>query len=194
MDHLKIGFRGHVPGRQLAGSGRSEQFYEDFKHRGLGSVILGFAVEAGGRRPALRISADIETRPSPDNRVTLAPDLVDDLGDPGLDLSVNLDARDLRTLDATRELIRRIYADLGAEAVTELPPEHGRVGWLSHHMGTCRMGDDPETSVVDRHLRVHESPNLYVLGSAVFVTGGAANPTLTIVALAHRLADHLCGR
>jgi choline dehydrogenase-like flavoprotein len=194
MDHLKVGFRGHVRDRRLAGSGRSEQFYEDFKRRGLGSIILGFAAESRGRRPALRISADIETHPSPDNRVTLAPDLVDDLGDPGLDLSVNLGTRDLRTLDATRELIRRIYADLGAEAVTELPPEHGRVGWLSHHMGTCRMGDDPGTSVVDRHLRVHESPNLYVLGSAVFVTGGAANPTLTIVALAHRLADHLGGR
>jgi choline dehydrogenase-like flavoprotein len=56
------------------------------------------------------------------------------------------------------------------------------------------MGDDPVTSVVDSDLRVHESPNLYALGSAVFVTGGAANPTLTIVALAHRLAERLAGR
>ena len=49
----------------------------------------------------------------------------------------------------------------------------------------------PETSVVDENLRVHECPNLYLCGSEVFVTGGAMQPCLTIVALAHRLADHL---
>jgi choline dehydrogenase-like flavoprotein len=194
MDHVKVSFRGCLRGRRLVGAGRSEQFYEDFKRRGLGSVILSVAAERRGRRGALRISADVETYPCADNRVTLAPDLPDGVGDPGLDLSVRLDARDLRAIDATRGLIRRIYADLGAEDVAELPGEHGPVSWLSHHLGTCRMGDDPVTSVVDSDLRVHESPNLYALGSAVFVTGGAANPTLTIVALAHRLAERLAGR
>jgi choline dehydrogenase-like flavoprotein len=53
------------------------------------------------------------------------------------------------------------------------------------------MGDSPEKSVVDRNLRVHESPNLYVLGSSVFVTGGASHPTVAITALAHRLGEHL---
>jgi choline dehydrogenase-like flavoprotein len=56
------------------------------------------------------------------------------------------------------------------------------------------MGDDPARNVTDGGLRVHGSPNLYVAGSAVFATGGAANPTLTIVALSRRLADHLHAR
>jgi choline dehydrogenase-like flavoprotein len=56
------------------------------------------------------------------------------------------------------------------------------------------MGDNPKTSVVDRNLRVHESPNLHVCGSEVFVTGGGLQPVLTITALAHRLADHLASQ
>lgn len=60
-----------------------------------------------------------------------------------------------------------------------------------HHMGTTRMSDSPERGVVDRDCRVHGMGNLYVAGSSVFPTGGAANPTLTIVALALRLADRL---
>jgi choline dehydrogenase-like flavoprotein len=58
-------------------------------------------------------------------------------------------------------------------------------------MGTTRMSNDPSQGVVDPNCRVHSSPNLYVAGSAVFPTSGAATPTFTIVALALRLGDHL---
>lgn len=60
-----------------------------------------------------------------------------------------------------------------------------------HHMGTTRKADDPRHGVVDADCRVHSSENLYVLGCSVFPTGGYANPTLMIVALALRLAEHL---
>ena len=60
-----------------------------------------------------------------------------------------------------------------------------------HHMGTTRMGVDPETSVVNSDCRLHDVENFYVAGSSVFSTGGFANPTLTIVKLALRLVDHL---
>ena len=53
------------------------------------------------------------------------------------------------------------------------------------------MGNDPQTSVVDAHCRVHGMQNIYVAGSSVFPTSGYANPTATIAALAMRLADHL---
>jgi choline dehydrogenase-like flavoprotein len=66
-----------------------------------------------------------------------------------------------------------------------------RVNGGSHHMGTTRMHDDPGQGVVDRNCRVHGLDNLYVAGSSVFPTSGAANPTLTLVALALRLARHL---
>ncbi len=60
-----------------------------------------------------------------------------------------------------------------------------------HHIGTTRMHRDPTLGVVDENCRVHGSANLYVAGSSVFPSGGANNPTLTIVALAVRLADHI---
>ena len=58
-------------------------------------------------------------------------------------------------------------------------------------MGTTRMHEDPKQGVVDAEGRVHGLANLFVAGSSVFPTGGAANPTLTLVALALRLADRL---
>lgn len=58
-------------------------------------------------------------------------------------------------------------------------------------MGATRMSADPRLGVVDADCRVHAVPNLYVAGSSVFPTGGHANPTLALVALALRLADHL---
>ena len=60
-----------------------------------------------------------------------------------------------------------------------------------HHSGTTRMSDDPAQGVVDRNCRVHSVANLYVCGSSLFPTIGAVNPTLTVVALTLRLADHL---
>jgi choline dehydrogenase-like flavoprotein len=62
-----------------------------------------------------------------------------------------------------------------------------------HHLGTTRMHRDPRRGVVDPDGRVHGTANVFVVGSSVFPTGGYANPTLTVVALALRLADHLAG-
>ena len=71
-------------------------------------------------------------------------------------------------------------------------PEHWpTLGHGKHHSGTARMAADPKQGVVDADCRVHGVSNLYVAGSAVFPTHGYATPTLTIVALALRLADHL---
>ena len=60
-----------------------------------------------------------------------------------------------------------------------------------HHTGATRMHRDPALGVVDADCRVHGVANLHVAGSSIFPTSGSANPTLTIVALALRLADHL---
>jgi choline dehydrogenase-like flavoprotein len=60
-----------------------------------------------------------------------------------------------------------------------------------HQMGTTRMHIDPTQGVVDENCRVHGISNLYIAGSSVFPTGGSANPTLNIVALAIRLADYI---
>jgi choline dehydrogenase-like flavoprotein len=60
-----------------------------------------------------------------------------------------------------------------------------------HHIGTTRMSADPKAGVVDAQCRVHAVDNLYVVGSSVFTTGGHANPSFTLIALALRLADEL---
>jgi choline dehydrogenase-like flavoprotein len=76
----------------------------------------------------------------------------------------------------------------------EADPWPTSVRGARHHMGTTRMHADPRRGVVDADCRVHGIANLYVAGSSVFPTSGAANPTLTIVALALRLAGHLQNR
>ena len=62
-------------------------------------------------------------------------------------------------------------------------------GW--HHMGTTRMHEDPKQGVVDANCKVHGIGNLFVAGSSCYTTGGAVNPTLTLIALSLRVSDHV---
>jgi len=71
-------------------------------------------------------------------------------------------------------------------------PQVRGTGW--HLLGTARMGDDPETSVVNRWCRSHDVENLYVIDGSVFVTSGGVNPTATISALALRATERLIER
>ena len=80
-----------------------------------------------------------------------------------------------------------IFGLLGATEIQHRPVAEG----AGHIIGTARMGNDPKTSVVDRDLRSHDHPNLFILGSAVFPTSATANPTLTIAALSLRAADQV---
>ncbi len=72
-----------------------------------------------------------------------------------------------------------------------LPPP---VAPHAHHMGTTRMAADPKHGVVDENCKIFGVDNIYVAGSSIFSTGGAANPTLPIVQFSLRLADHVTGR
>ena len=185
-EHPNLSFAGELP-EDTPGGGlaRSHQLYDAAKQAGLGSVIYVFATSS--REPRyLAIGATLEMFPDAENRLTLAPDARDAFGNPGLRLAWRFSPQDRATLAATREHIAKLYEHLAATQV-----EERALSWSHHHIGGCRMGADPATSVVDPNLRVHGSPNLYVLSSGVFVTGGAAHPTLAIVALAHRLAEHL---
>lgn len=83
--------------------------------------------------------------------------------------------------------IGRLYTPVDAQR--KYAPGTPSGGW--HHMGTTRMSESVETGVVDSNCKVHNLDNLYIAGSSVFPTGGYVNPTLTIVALAHRLGEHL---
>ena len=65
---------------------------------------------------------------------------------------------------------------------------------LGHQVGTCKFGEDPKTSVLDLNCRAHDVDNLYVVDGSFFVSSGAVNPTLTIIANALRVGDHLIER
>lgn len=186
-EHYNITLQGQLPPDQVPSENqlaRSHSFYQSFKEQGLGSIILSSRVQPDG---LVMVGATTEIYPHPDNRVTLAEDMPDGLGNPGLDLSFSFTEKDELTMEAVYELLEQILRDIGATDIEEVIVHQ----WAHHHYGTCRMGDDPETSVVDANLRVHSANNLYVLSSATFVTGGGSHPTLFIAALAHRLSEHL---
>ncbi|OZI32350.1 FAD-dependent oxidoreductase [Bordetella genomosp. 10] len=150
-------------------------------------------VHPRNRRYSLDFHAEQE--PNVDSRVTLGTD-TDALGVPRLHVDWRYTKRDVETIQgALAELASALHASgVGsfeydpALVETEMT-RYGAYG--GHHIGTARMGRDPRDSVVDADCRVHEAGNLFVAGAAVFPTSGQANPTLTIVALALRLAAHL---
>lgn len=143
--------------------------------------------------PALRVA--LEGTPVRDSRVLLGRQR-DRFGIPRVRV-------DWRLADADRRGFERLMQVLGAALAAQrlgrlvLHGARDDDGWPAgmtggkHHMGTTRMHADPRQGVVDAHCRVHGVGNLHIAGSSVFVTGGFANPTLTLVALAIRLADRL---
>jgi len=137
----------------------------------------------------LTVGALIEQTPRRENRVALDPSTTDDHGNPVPKIHWELDDRTRRTLRRANAIQEAILAELDAEITWQIGPENA--GPAFHHMGTTRMGTDPEASVVDERLRTHDLTNLWLAGSSVFPTGGAMNPTLTIAALSLRAADHI---
>jgi choline dehydrogenase-like flavoprotein len=151
-----------------------------------------------GRVRALTVENYMEQEPRAASRVSLS-DRRDPLGYRLARLSWSLSDRDrasVRTLHATlaRELRARGIGTLRSPLLDGSAGEWPVTGDAAHHMGATRMGSDPKTSVVDRDCRVHGVDNLYIAGSSVFPTAGAANPTLTIVALAAKLGRHVRAR
>lgn len=150
-------------------------------------------------RPRISVVVDLEQRPDPDSRVTLSPRR-DRLGRRHASVDWRISPLERRTARAITELVgdalsRRGLGDTRlAPWLFETGPYVGReLLRTHHHIGTTRMAADPREGVVDANCRVHGTRNLFVAGCSVFPTGGHANPTLTIVALALRLADHLRG-
>jgi len=163
--------------------------------RDLPTVMRGVKEHRAGRTGALYTRS--EQSPNPDSRVTLSNQR-DRFGLPRAKLSWRLSSLDKVTVRKSVQLIAQEFERLRLGRVTpdrwlveddHTWPEFVRGGY--HHLGTTRMGSNPRTSVVNSDCRVHGLANLYVAGSSVFPTGSHVNPTLTITALALRLAQHL---
>jgi choline dehydrogenase-like flavoprotein len=120
----------------------------------------------------------------------------DALGCRKLELHWHWSQQDMELTLKTQEWFARALEQAGLGRVERVrqadgSPHLARPAGSHHLMGTTRMHNDPRQGVVDANCRVHGLSNVYVAGSSVFPTGGYANPTLTLVALALRLADHL---
>ena len=121
---------------------------------------------------------------------------VDALGLPRLRVDWRYTSNDVATVRGALALLAENIRHSGIGALAYDPAsiefEMTRYGaYGGHHLGTTRMGHDPRASVVDRDCRVHGVVNLSIASSAVFPTSSQANPTLTVVALALRLAERL---
>jgi choline dehydrogenase-like flavoprotein len=143
-----------------------------------------------------RMLGPIQEMPMWDARVTVDPQVKDHWGIPVVALSGSrhpLDFEHCRFLSAkAEEILKEAGAVRTWRHTGERPPAsfYGPSGG-QHQAGTCRMGNDPETSVVDAWCRVHEVDNLFIADGSVMVTNGGFNPVLTIMALAYRTAEYI---
>ncbi len=189
-------------------SGRKlDQLYRGVRawfHRGVRNRVEKWRADAGLTN--LFVITRGEQAPNPDSRIVLSSKR-DALGTRRADLNWQLGELDKHTARVMAQVMDEEFRRLGKGSVVpsdwtgEPGPEwpvdltvgnHPIANY--HQMGGTRMSDDPSKGVVDADCRVHGYANLFVTGGSVFPTGGWANPTLTIAALALRLADHLSGK
>jgi choline dehydrogenase-like flavoprotein len=150
------------------------------------------------RRGPILFGSQCEMAPNPDSRVLLS-DARDPLGMPKVKLDWRLGELERRTLSEFIKTLAGEFARLGLgsfdveqAAILEDPEAWvERAHDSAHHMGTARMHEHPRLGVVDPQCQVHGFANLYIGSSAVFPTSARSNPTLTILALCLRIADHL---
>jgi choline dehydrogenase-like flavoprotein len=176
------------------GWGRSDRIEDRLKAMIEDQQLLGRAlrerVEERFTR-LIRFSYSTEMRPLPENRVELA-DSTDGLGLPRPKISFAIEDYSRDAFAHAKRICAAIFTALDASEIQPLLPnddgaaEPDRFLGAGHISGTCRMGNDPSSSVVDSWCRSHEHPNLFIVGSSVFPTEGTANPTLTAVALTVR--------
>ena len=159
------------------------------------TAALAVGADASNAK-AFSIGCGLELQPDPDRRLTLTAER-DALGLPRLKLNNRVADPDFqRYRDTMKELGRQLLSAgsgmIRLNYATRSEWE-GALDWGDHHLGTTRMHADPKQGVVDANSRVHGIANLFVAGSGVFPTYGASNPTLNLVALTLRLAQHLKG-
>ncbi|MBI2228885.1 MAG: GMC family oxidoreductase [Deltaproteobacteria bacterium] len=130
-----------------------------------------------------------ESLPVESNQVDLDPEVRDRFGLPVARITHTSHENDGRLASFLAARSREIFEAAGASRV--ISPETRVRKLHNHQMGTCRMGNDPRSSVVDKCCRAHDVPNLFIIDASVFVTSGGLNPALTIQANAFRVCDHM---
>lgn len=188
----------------------TQDFYETDSRRGF---ARGYTLNAHGARPVgmagaiagkagiwgrdlhnimrdynfyARITLVGEVLPDESNKITLSHE-VDEYGIPRAESHFSYGENDNRLIAHAIDQCNQIFEAAGGKPALVVPDS-------AHLMGGCRMGTDPQASVVDADCCSHDIPNLYVCSAAVFPTSGGGNPTNTVMAIAARTADRLIKR
>lgn len=186
------------PRRGFYGGGRlTSRGYDTPISYGLGGLSPDAPRWGAGYKQALRdeqrrkmvITSFTTQLPLETNRVDLDPEVKDAWGLPAMRITSQSHPDDIQNMEFFREKALEILEAAGATKTWAGPVRDSRGS--AHNRGTCRMGNDPRTSVVDRYHRAHDVPNLFIVDGSNLVTGGRNHPTMTIQALAFRAAEHL---
>jgi choline dehydrogenase-like flavoprotein len=127
--------------------------------------------------------------PQETNRVTLDPKVKDAYGMPVASVHFDDHPNDFAMREHGYQQGTAVYDAVGATRVIRVPPYPS-----THNLGTNRMSENPRDGVVNRYGQTHDIKNLFVSDGSQFTSGAGCNPTLTIVALAIRQADHIAGQ
>ncbi|XOK60761.1 GMC family oxidoreductase [Paenibacillus elgii] len=130
-----------------------------------------------------RVTLVGEVLPNPDNAITLS-DEKDAFGMPRAKVTFSYGENDNRLIQHAIGTMSEILSAAGGKPEFVIPD-------TAHLMGGCRMGNDPDTSVVNSYGQTHDIPNLFICDASIFVTSGGGNPTNTVMALAARTADYI---
>jgi choline dehydrogenase-like flavoprotein len=167
---LELGLGGLSPDAPRWGVGYKKALKEEANHR-------------------MTITCFVSQLPLETNRVDLDPDVKDEWGLPAMRITSTIHPDDRKNMEFFRQKSIEILEAAGAKKIWAPPVAESRGG--AHNRGTCRMGNDPKTSVVDKYHKAHDVPNLFIVDGSNLVTGGRNHPTLTIQALAFRAAENI---
>ena len=140
---------------------------------------------------SMQVACHGTSLPVESNNVTLDPELKDAWGLPAIRVTYKDHPDDLANARFLQDRGAEILEAAGALRVTKAPVTEST--FSMHLLGTCRMGNDPASSVVDKHHRSHDVPNLFICDGSSLVTSGRGQPTMTIQALAFRAGEHIAG-
>ena len=185
FSHVGMAFGGRLTGLRLIngpiGSTVATRYFDSPEEQAFGKYLLLWYPTASGY---LFLKVTVEHLPHEANRVTNGTS-ASHFGMPAPIINFNYGDEALARQNTVRNRLEELAAEMNLDVT------HRRQYVNAHPMGTARMSIRPSEGVLDPDLRLHEMENLYVCSSAAFPTGGAANPTPTIAALAHRLGRHL---
>lgn len=140
----------------------------------------------------MQVAGHSTSLPVESNSISLDPTVKDKWGRPAIRVTYRDHADDVKMMAYLVDRAREVLEAAGATKVWAVFPAQEQTAG-AHLLGTCRMGNDPRESVVDKYHRTHDVPNLFLCDGSSFVTSGRGQPTMTIMALAFRAAEHIGG-